>query len=305
MLYIVFAIMYLKKKEFKDFGKYTLTMVISGISSLLVFPYSIWHMFFGYRGQGVISNLTNIKLFINNIHDYLNKISRFDFNNLLYVFLVLIALALISIIIKKAIKKEKFEKPNSLIKIILIPSIFYFLIVSIASPWIELRYIMPICTLIFILVIYALYSLLQNLFSEKLSNIIISILLVMMLISPMIFKIEPEVMFSDKKDIVQSLKGDLNIPTIYMFNSNENRFLDDILLFSTVDNSYVAKDIEYKDENIQKIFEGKDISKGIVIFINPGQDYDNILETTRRALDLTGTHWIKRLNACDVYYMYK
>ena len=68
------------------------------------------------------------------------------------------------------------------------------------------------------------------------------VVLVVMMITPAIFKIEPEVMFSDKKEIVKRMREDLNVPTLYVFNSNNNRFLDDILLFATVDESYVAKD---------------------------------------------------------------
>ena len=57
---------------------------------------------------------------------------------------------------------------------------------------------------------------------------------------------EPEEEFLDKRDIVEEVQNELNVPTIYMFNSNENRFLDDILLFSKLDNSYIAKDVECK-----------------------------------------------------------
>ena len=56
-LYLIFLIKYIKEKKLKNLLYYTLTMVISGILSLIIFPYSINHMFFGYRGQGVISNL--------------------------------------------------------------------------------------------------------------------------------------------------------------------------------------------------------------------------------------------------------
>ena len=59
MMYIIFAIIYIKNKKIKMLIAYTISMAIAGISSLLIFPYSIQHMFFGYRGQGVISNLTD------------------------------------------------------------------------------------------------------------------------------------------------------------------------------------------------------------------------------------------------------
>ena len=58
------------------------------------------------------------------------------------------------------------------------------------------------------------------------------IILVAILIAPFVLKKEPEVMYSDKKEIVQKIENELNVPTIFVFNSQNNRFLDDILLFS-------------------------------------------------------------------------
>ena len=303
MMYLIFAVIYIKNKKYKDLFKYTATMIIAGGISLAIFPYSIKHMFFGYRGQGVISNLTNIDVFLLHIGGYLNKINQFGFNNLLIYIAVIILVLLIINTIRRFNNKEEKKKRNQYLKLIEFPSLFYFIVVSIASPWIELRYIMPICGLIFILIIYYLYDLIEKIFNEKISNILISILLVLILIAPFIYKIEPEVLFSDKKEIVQKLGNELNVPTVYFFNSQNNRFLDDILLFATVDNSYVAKDIEYTEENIKHILENKDISKGIVVFINEGQDNDFILNVVQKALNLSNTEYLKRLNACDVYYI--
>ena len=182
--------------------------------------------------------------------------------------------------------------------------LFYFLLVAVASPWIELRYIMPICGLIFVVTIYYLVEIMSNLFSSKTNNIIIITILVAILIAPIIFKLEPEVAYSDKKEIVSKLGNELNVPTLYLFNSGHNRFLDDILLFSILDESYVAKDLECTQENIKEILKDKDISKGIVVFINEGQENDPKLEVILKATGLNKWDYLKRLNACDVYYLY-
>jgi len=51
---------------------------------------------------------------------------------------------------------------NRYVKYIAVPTIIYTILVAIASPWIELRYIMPVCGLIFILVLYVTYMLLKG-----------------------------------------------------------------------------------------------------------------------------------------------
>lgn len=298
MLYLLFAIKYIKEKHLKNLIWYTFTMGIAGGLSLLIFPYSINHMFFGYRGQGFISKLIDVPQFLKGVGGYLLKVNKFVFNKVL---ILIIAIIVITIVLK-IMKKIKMEK-NKYVKILLLPTIFYFILVSVASPWIELRYIMPVCSVIFILVIYYLYELLHNIMGEKNTNILVVFVLVVILIAPVVFKIEPEVVFSDKKEIVEQFGNELNVPTIYFFNSGHNRFLDDILLFATVDESYVAKDMEYTVDNVEKILNGKDTSKGLVIFINEGQENDYILEVVKQATNLTSCEYLKRLNACDVYYL--
>ena len=303
-LYIITIIRYLSKKEIKNMMQYTMSLVIAAAVSLAIFPYSIQHMFFGYRGDGVISKLTDLTQFpemIKNLFKYIEIIHYYVFNNILFILLIIIA----GIIIYRKNKniKEKLEISKYL-KQIYIPTIVYFVLVAISSPWIELRYILPICAIIFILVIYLLYTLLKAVMSEKNSNIVIVIMLTIILISPIIFRIEPQETYSDRKEIVSKLQNELNLPTIYWFNSNNNRFLDDILLFSVIDESYVAKDIECNKENVDNILKGKDISKGIIVIINEDQENDEILKSLNNITNLNETTYLKRMNACDIYYLH-
>lgn len=298
MMFIMFAIKYIKEKRYKELIAYTVTMCIAGAISLIIFPYSIKHLFFGYRGQGALSKLTQISEFLKSIKMYIKKFNRHAFNGLLFILLALIVgLG----IYKKVNKKKIFENKNQYIKYIAIPTAFYTLLVSLSAPWIELRYIMPVCGLVFILIIYLLENVLENIFNEKNIFRILTVCLAIILITPIIFKMEPEEEFLDKRDIVEEVQNELNVPTIYMFNSNENRFLDDILLFSKLDNSYIAKDVECTDENINKILNGKDLSNGILVFINGGQNNDEMMEKIKNATGLNEWKWIKGLNACNIY----
>lgn len=321
MMYLIFAIKFAKEKNWENLGFYTLTMVIAAIISLAIFPYSINHMFFGYRGQGVIDKFKDISMFFENIKNYLAKVNRFCFNGIGFGILLLEICAYIYLktrkIILKNTKKDLIENDKCLdkyevvqnkehlykCKIILAPTLFYFLLVAVASPWIELRYIMPICSLIFIIGIYFAYILLKNIFSERVTNILLSVILISIMISPAIFKIEPEVMFSDKKEIVECLSKELNLPTLYVFYSENNRFLDDIFFFAKLDNSYIAKDLEYTEETINQIFEGKDISKGIIIFINKDDGNEKVLEPLCNTLNFKNVKFLKRMNACNIYYI--
>ena len=321
MMYLIFVIKYAKEKQWKDLGFYTLTMAIAAIISLVIFPYSLNHMFFGYRGQGVIDKFKDISMFLENIKNYLAKVNRFCFNGIgigvlaleICVFIYLKIKDARSKLAKNSLQQNELKKyntnnkfkfgDNKFIGIIILPTLFYFLLVAVASPWIELRYIMPICSLIFVMGIYFAYILLKNIFSENVTNIALVVLLIAIMISPAIFKIEPEVMFSDKAEIAEKLSNELNLPTLYVFYSENNRFLDDILLFAKLDNSYIAKDLECSSENINQIFEGKDTSKGIIVFINKDEGNEKVLEPLCNTLNLKNVRFLKRMNACNIYYV--
>lgn len=360
MLFIMFVIKYLKEKEYKELAKYIITMIIAGILSLIIFPYSIKHMFFGYRGKGAINSLLNISEFFIKICQYILIINVYAFNNILFILVVFI----LGIIIYKKIKKIKLIEKNKYIKYILYPTIFYFLLVAMSAPWIELRYMMPICSIIFILIMYLLIMLLKNIVKEKTLNIIVIVIALLMFIMPFIsnqiidisvgkkfkyeqenaysskqeiveklksesnipinifskftdasiddtllfiknFRIEPEVLYSNKHKITEMIEKEYkNLPTLYLFNSNNNRFLDDFLLFAKINKSYIAKDIECNSQNIKQIMKDKDTSHGILVFINDGQEKDEKIDIIKETFGFEQTTYLQRLNACDLYYIH-
>ena len=303
-LYLVLLCKYIKEKRTRELGYYTLTLVTAGIISLIIFPYSISHMFFGYRGQGVISSLEEISKILPKIFAEIHVLNYYAFNNLLYVIIGIILILWLYLKIRKKEMPKFSQKEKDILKIIAIPTICFFAITSIASPWQVLRYIVPVCGLIFIMVIYYLYKLLHAVFSEKIGNIIVAILLVIILISPFVFKLQPELWYKDKKEFVEEISEELNLPTIYVYSSQTLGFLNDILLFSKIDESYIAKDLDCTEENIQEIFENKDISKGIIIIISDNLDKNGIIETIKDAENFSTFEEVERLWCSNVYYVH-
>ena len=124
----------------------------------------------------------------------------------------------------------------------------------------------------------------------------------MILISPFILKMETELLYNERKDIMQKFKEELNLPAIYLYDSQNGSILNDILAFSSIDESYVAKDIEIED--VEKILVDKDISKGIIVFINEEKDTNEVVDKIKTTLNFTNCEHLQRLTSCDAYYIY-
>lgn len=302
-LYAIFMIRYLVRKNYKNAIRYTICMVISAIVSLAIFPYSFVHIFMGYRGQGAFSNLEQLEVMWKGLGGYIGLVQLDVFNGLL-VFLLIFFLG---VMLYRLVKDRKitFRLENSLVWLIAIPTIFYFIIIAIVSPYIEIRYIMPICPLIFLLGIYLLKTVIASITKNELRVFICTAtILVIIVLTPLMTGRNITYVYPDLADIVQKLEGEYNLPTIYLFNTEQNRFTDDIYLFSKIDESYILDAKQVSIQKFKEIFEEKDISKGIIVFINGGQENDEELEVLKQATNLSQVEYMKRMNACDVYYLH-
>lgn len=304
IIYLIYAIIYLKNKQYKNLRKYTLTMVIAAICSLAIFPYSIKHIFMGYRGQGVLETFKEPSKMISNLANYITILNEKVFNGTLW----LIAIFLVGVCIFKLVKNKQItiKVQNEKLLLIIIPAIIYFLLVAVSSPYTEIRYIIPICNFIFIFVIYELYEVINKILKEERnSDILISIILILILVMPLKTNAKIDNLYLPRKEIVSQVTEKYGkIPTIYLFNSNQNRFLDDIYMFTKINESYILKVKDASTEKVQEILQNKDISNGIVVWVNEGFEKDQYLEMIKNSNNFKNCEHIQRMNACDIYYIY-
>lgn len=304
VIYIIYSILYIKEKKYRDWGKYTLTMIIAATMSLLIFPYSIQHVFMGYRGQGVLSTFKDPAKMISNLANYIYIVGEKIFNGTLAIILFFFIIILMYKLIKN--RQLVIKMPNNKLLLITIPAIIYFLVVALSSPYTEIRYIIPVCSFIFILVIYILYKTLEKMFKEdKKTKVVFSVILALILIMPILTRANIGNLYIENKQIVKQVEEKYGkIPNIYLFNSNQNRFLDDIYMFTKIDESYILELKEASSEKINEIFKDKNIDKGIVVWVNEGFEKGPYLEMIKNINNFKNCEHLKRMNACDIYYIY-
>ena len=296
ILFIMTLVRRIKNKE-KITG-YIIAITVAALLSLAIFPYSIQHILFSNRGTGAVSGIFSLDS-LSHIGNFLSLTQIYAFNGMLIP--ITLAILLLLVVFFKHLSKFKINKS---FWYVFNPTIFYFILTAVASPFIELRYIMPICGLFFVAIIYLLTASLEIKASTKITGIITAATLAVTLITPFITKTEPmQILYRDKKEIVSQVENELNLPTIYWFNQDENRFLDDIYLFAKLNNSFVSRDNELTEESIKKILINKDYSNGLLLFINSNQDNDKILETFKKATKFDLAIHQEHMNACDIYLL--
>lgn len=302
VLYAIYMIRYITKKQYQNAINYTITMAISAVISLLIFPYSFVHMFMGYRGQGMLSNLTNSKVAWEGIGTYLGLTIMNVFNGFLAVILVAIIVILVYELNKK--KELTIRATNKYLGLIVFPTLAYFIIIAMGTPYKEIRYIMPIVPLLFIIGIYAFKIALEKVFTEKNVNIIMIVSATILLITPVIFDWNITYQYPDMKETVSKMEENHTTPALYIFNQDCNRFMDDIYLFTKLDKSYIMDSKFASEDEINRVLSSADIANGIILFINSNLQNDDYINMILNETNLDKCEYMKRLNACDMYYLY-
>lgn len=299
MLFVIYILKFIKERNIKNIVKYVVMMGISACISLAIFPYSFVHMFMGYRGVGAISNLEKLEGMWNSLGRYIGILNNNTFNGALIVILIVVAMMAIYKIAKNKKIILKFESKE--FWLVFLPTICYFLIVALVSPYQELRYIMPICPLMVIGVFYLFKVALEKVFSSKNTYIALTITFILMLILQKTVYLPFFYLYKDKKEIVSKMEEEHSRPCLYIFNTSQNRFLDDIYMFTKIDNSYILDSSLFNEAKVREIFENIDIENGITVFINGGLNNDSCLDILTKELNCASYKWIQRMNACDIY----
>lgn len=154
---IIMLILFIIKKKYKQALKYIGTLVLAAIIGLLIFPFSIDHLFNSDRGIGTFQ-ATN---YSERAMTYFNMILRY-FGSQWQIVLALFAIALLAIVIRRKTERD-------LMAIIISPTILYILIIAKIAEFLELRYVMNILPIIAIMIMMAVGSIYEN---KKYNNMI-------------------------------------------------------------------------------------------------------------------------------------
>ncbi len=172
-LFIVFVIVLAKEKRLEELKRYVGTMVASGVTGLLLFPFAITDVFGSSRGVEALENLSS------GFAGYGTRIAAFS--NLLCesifthkaVFAFILLAGIYGLYYCLGENKKRYPLCGNLI--LFVPPVIYFLLAARMSPYIVDRYMMPIFPVVLMLsgmgistaILRFVNSILDNIDDEK------------------------------------------------------------------------------------------------------------------------------------------
>ena len=270
---LMYLIKYIKSKSYKNIISYILTIIAGYITTLIIFPYSIQHMFFSYRGRGVLNSLKHSYNVFIYLKSYLNIINEHFFNGHMYIILILIGILILINVILKYYKKTRLQINNKILYII-IPAIIYMLLVSITVPYIDLRYIVPAVNLVLMFVLYLLEYTLSNILNKKKTIFILLCIFCIIFSLTSIPKLSNNLYtnlgYNNLVTYMNEIISDRPILFIYEnLDAQYSRLMSIYPVTLTVaKQSYILPDDEVSSEKIKAILNNTNISTGIVLVLD-------------------------------------
>lgn len=222
ILAIVMGCGMLKNRKFAELKQYIWCHVKAAIIGIVIFPASIYHIFFSYRGVagGVVD-----ASYIERLNEYL-KIIFYAFSMPEKLGYIIIGI-LVVLLIYKLIKGKR----KNIISIITIPIILYTLIIAKISPYINIRYIAPVFPIICIAIVLAVVSIIKQIityvtknsvkskvenFLLKYAGVIVICIITISVSAYGLIKSEPQFLYEDYKDRIELADKYQNLKLVYI-----------------------------------------------------------------------------------------
>ncbi len=234
------------------------------ILGIAIFPASIYHIFFSYRG------LTNLQEnYFERLIFYVEEMFKeFSLNRIIGYILLGIFMILAFIFFIKNIKNKRISEYS----IIAFPVIIYYLIISKTAPYLEQRYILPTLPLIVIGVVLMSSYYISKL-SKKHIRLVFSILAILVAFSIQtygIIKNEPDYLYKGYNEYINLAKKYEDYQFVYVGINNYNH-IKNMLEFTIYKESLIL------NENQIEILKERNIEDKFILGIKLYLDTDKVL----------------------------
>lgn len=211
---VVWGIMLLCKRKWKELIAFIGTMVVSGIICICIFPAMLNHIFFGYRGKASFESLV-YSSFLDNLSAFMKTIDKVCGGFLLAFLVIAVALLIWEVFPKKSRVKELLSSSWMLL---FVPGVMYTVTLSKIAISTNSRYVSPVYAVYTVLIFGLLYRITGGVSNDKNRYIILACAVGILLNGSYKSYDWPELYLEAEEYINAARKYGVNNECIYVFN---------------------------------------------------------------------------------------
>lgn len=300
-LCIVFGIIRILQKRWKEVLFFLLTLGGAGCASVIIFPAMLEQIFGnGYRGQQAFENATAFSDAPKHILQYFQIINRELFGGFILL-VMLFVVSCLAIFISK--KKKKCDELSSLC-LLLMPTIFYCIVIALIAPYQYNRYIMAIGPLFVLAAIWFMLHVIWEVCKRRnmlLSNlIVVGIFSIMICSSMSLTGWMPEYTYQSTKERLENAATYSDSRVLYV----------NIAAWAVNDNMQELikyKDFTFIDENQLTDYIKQWDDENLVLYAPSGMDVSSIISSieteTISSINVKPLYKNKHPDFASVYYL--
>ena len=257
------------KKKGKSILRYILTMAITGVIGIVVWPFSINAVFHGSVTQGTFGALFSLSDLSYRVRVMLDVLTSHTLGLPGWAFVSFLALVTIAYFVFKAVKKETFfGKVEEKGLLIIVPFTLYFTLVSKSIPFLVDRYIFLLFPWVSVLMICSFYVFIRKFIKKETIRLYVSIGFSLLLaFSSNALRLGNNYLFEGGQELD---KVDGKTDCIYVLPAGWwNESVDDCLLLSQCEKVLVIR-----EDDLDKFNDSYTPTEGadLTLIIKPGVD---------------------------------
>lgn len=213
LIFIILSIYLLLNKKFKKWFDFLKLHVISALIGIVIYPFCIEDIFFSYRGIG--SSEAKTKTFLESLQYYGDQlINLFGLQNIIYLPIIGLIIAVIHKINKKEILKNKLN-----IIVIFLPIILFIMTISKIAPFLGENYTSRYMMLLFPVISIAILYMLTFLFDNKKTIFIVGLSISLLLSINGLYNNTPVYLYKDYEKAMELAKDNSDKYFVYIFDN--------------------------------------------------------------------------------------
>ena len=297
LISVLFCVVLLFRKQFGDLFRYIGSMVLSAIIYILLYPASLNHLFFKYRGREAVHKILRGNSLLGEAGEMLQSYNRDLYHGVLQWITCGLLIVTVILLIRKKLSLTSVGKGI----LMLAPAGIYFLIISKASPFISLRYIAPVAPIIFVAVgVWATY-LFETVKLKRGGKQLVGGLMCLVLIFVCTYWWQRPIKYSfytEKRDVIIEL-SELSHFCVYITGDEYNwKMWEDYIYYPYFDGLYFIDGKEKKPIEDLRITE----MENMVIFIDSALEQEEILDYLSKYLSCKQYELVYSAQYNNIYF---